>query len=170
MSASSPARSRRRPRKMVHDAPEDLRAINELIDIITAATRSPRQRDRIARATGLPLTIASIGALRVVEQGEGSSATEVAHRLGIDPSTVSRQLRPLEERGLVTRTVDETDRRVTRLSVTATGRRVLERVELSAIAQLSGALESWSVDDRALLCQLITRLNDDLLSNPEDPA
>ena len=163
-----PTRSRRRPRKLVQEVPDELRAINELIDIITAAARSPRQRDRIARATGLPLTIASIGALRVVEQGNSPSATEVAHKLGIDPSTVSRQLRPLEEQGLVTRTVDDSDRRVTRLSVTAAGRRALERVERSAIDTLASALESWSADDRALLAQLITRLNDDLTTTRLD--
>jgi DNA-binding MarR family transcriptional regulator len=163
-----PTRSRRRPRKLVHEVPDELRAINELIDIITAASRSPRQRDRIAKATGLPLTIASIGALRVVEQGSSLSATEVAHKLGIDPSTVSRQLRPLEEQGLVTRTVDETDRRVTRLGVTAAGRRVLERVERSAIDTLSSALDTWSADDRALLAQLIARLNDDLTTTRLD--
>jgi DNA-binding MarR family transcriptional regulator len=163
-----PTRSRRRPRKLVQEVPDELRAINELIDIITAAARSPRQRDRIARATGLPLTIASIGALRVVEQGDSPSATEVAHKLGIDPSTVSRQLRPLEEQGLVTRTVDGSDRRVTRLSVTAAGRRALERVERSAIDTLASALDSWSADDRALLAQLITRLNDDLTTTRLD--
>jgi DNA-binding MarR family transcriptional regulator len=163
-----PTRSRRRSRKLVQEVPDELRAINELIDIITAAARSPRQRDRIARATGLPLTIASIGALRVVEQGDSPSATEVAHKLGIDPSTVSRQLRPLEEQGLVTRTVDGSDRRVTRLSVTAAGRRALERVERSAIDTLASALESWSADDRALLAQLITRLNDDLTTTRLD--
>ena len=168
MSAPSPTRSRHRPRKLVQDIHNELRAVNELIDIITAATRSTRQRDRIARATGLPLTIASIGALRVVEQGNSPSATEVAGRLGIDPSTVSRQLRPLEEQGLVTRTVDKVDRRVTRLTVTAEGRRVLEQVERAAIEALSDALEGWSADDRALLGQLITRLNDDLLATRDD--
>ena len=169
MSAPSPTRSRRRPRKIVQDIPDELRAVNELIDIITAATRSTRQRDRIARATGLPLTIASIGALRVVEQGEAPSATDVAHRLGIDPSTVSRQLRPLEEHELVSRNVDEVDRRVTRLTVTAAGRRVLEQVERTTIEALAGALENWSTDDRELLGQLITRLNDDLLATRDEP-
>jgi DNA-binding MarR family transcriptional regulator len=164
VSASSPTRSRRRLRKIVQDVPDELRAVNELIDIITAAGRSTRQRDRISRATGLPLTIASIGALRVVEQRGSPSATEVAQRLGIDPSTVSRQLRPLEEQELVKRTVDQGDRRVTRLTVTTAGRRVLEQVERSAIDTLASALESWSADDRALLGQLITRLNNDLRS------
>jgi DNA-binding MarR family transcriptional regulator len=110
----------------------------------------------------MPLTVAQLSALRVVERGGSLSATEVAARLGVDASTISRQLRPLEDRKLVARSTDGTDRRVTRLRVTAAGRRVLGRLEASMLEAFAGALEGWSTDDRALLAGLLTRLHDDL--------
>ena len=155
--------ARRRPAARLRAVPDELRALSELVELVTAAMRSPRQRERLARATGLPLTVAQLGALRVVERGESLSATEVAARLGVDASTISRQLRPLEEHKLVARSTDDTDRRVTRLRITAAGRRVLGRLEASTLEAFSGALEGWSADDRALLGGLLTRLHDDLL-------
>jgi DNA-binding MarR family transcriptional regulator len=163
VSAAPRAPARRRAGSGGGAIPEDLRALSDLVELFTTAMRSPRQRERIARATGIPLTIAHLAALRVVERGGSLSATEVAARLGVDASTISRQLRPLEEHRLMARTTDDVDRRVTRLRVTAAGRRLLERVEVSTLEAFAGALESWSTDDRDLLARMLTRLHDDLL-------
>jgi DNA-binding MarR family transcriptional regulator len=163
VSAAPPVPARRRAKAGDRDVPDELRALGDLVELFTAAMRSPRQRERIARATGLPLTIAHLTALRVVERGGSLSATEVAARLGVDASTISRQLRPLEEQCLVARTTDDVDRRVTRLRVTTAGRQVLGRVETSTLEAFAGALDGWSNDDRALLARLLTRLHGDLL-------
>jgi DNA-binding MarR family transcriptional regulator len=160
--SAAEARVRPGPATGLRVVPDELRALSDLVELVTAAMRSPRQRDRLARATGLPLTVAQLAALRVVERGGSLSATEVAARLGVDPSTISRQLRPLEEHRLVARIADDADRRVTRLRITAAGRKVLGRLEASTLEAFAGALGSWSTDDRALLGRLLTRLHDDL--------
>jgi DNA-binding MarR family transcriptional regulator len=165
MSAATQPRVRRPPKPGLRMVPDELRALSDLVELVTAAMRSPRQRDRLAAATGLPLTVAQLTALRVVERGGSLSATEVAARLGVDASTISRQLRPLEEHRLVARTADDVDRRVTRLRITAAGRKVLGRLEASMLEAFAGALEGWSGDDRALLASLLARLHDDLLSS-----
>ena len=50
---------------------------------------------------------------------------EVAQVLAMDRTTLTANLKPLERRGLVEVTVDETDRRGRRLHLTADGRRLL---------------------------------------------
>lgn len=51
----------------------------------------------------------------------------VAEYLGLTKGTVSQTLITLEKRGLLTRTTDSTDKRVTRLSLTQEGRAVVRR-------------------------------------------
>gem|GEM_PF-2293558 len=53
--------------------------------------------------------------------------TVVSRSTGIPPSTISRLLRSLEDRGLVERAVDAKDLRRFRVSLTRTGKRVVAR-------------------------------------------
>ena len=63
----------------------------------------------------------NLGALRLIERHGPIAVTEIARRLEIDQSNASRQVRALEEQGLVARSVDPDDRRVARLGITAAG-------------------------------------------------
>lgn len=52
---------------------------------------------------------------------------QVAHVLAMDRTTLTAKLKPLERRGLVQITTDETDRRSRRISLTNEGRKLLAR-------------------------------------------
>ncbi|HZP30915.1 MAG TPA: MarR family transcriptional regulator [Acidimicrobiia bacterium] len=145
-----------------------VRALSELADLIAASARSPRQRDRIVRAARAPLTGAGLVALRAVERHGPIAVSEVARRLELDQSTASRQIRPLEEQGLVTRSVDPADRRAARLAITPKGRRLLDRVREVPLNDYAVALSDWSTDDRAVLARLLDRLRDGLLRTRAD--
>ena len=54
--------------------------------------------------------------------------TDLADLLGVDAPTVTRKVQQLERLGYVTREPDPTDRRASRIRLSATGRDVLERV------------------------------------------
>jgi DNA-binding MarR family transcriptional regulator len=110
----------------------------------------------------VPLTRAGLNALRIVERHAPVAVSELARRLGVDQSTASRQLRPLEEQRLVTRAVDDNDRRVAWLSLTPKGQRVLERTSEVWLGDYEVALADWSDDDRAILGELLDRLRTDL--------
>lgn len=56
------------------------------------------------------------------------SQRELAARMGVEGPTVVRHLDRLEHQGLIERRRDATDRRVTRISVTAAGAELLERL------------------------------------------
>ncbi len=148
----------------------DLRGIADLFDLVGASSRSARQRERLARASGLTVTGANLAALRIVDRHGPLSLTEVARRLNLDQSTASRQVRPLEEHGLVERNADPSDRRSAPLNVTADGRAVLDRVRAVMINDIEVALTGWTADDRRTLVALVERLRLGLLSNRVDES
>ena len=88
--------------------------------------------------------------------------TDLALCQGVDKSTVTPQVRRLEQRGLVKRGDDPADRRAALLTVTARGRRTCERMDAAAVAFISKALEEWPDRDRSTLATLFSRLADDL--------
>jgi DNA-binding MarR family transcriptional regulator len=143
-------------------------ALSELADLIAASARSPRQRERVLRAARVPLTGAGLVALRAVERHGPIAVSDVARRLELDQSTASRQIRPLEAEGLVTRSVDPADRRAARLAITPKGRRLLDRVREVPLNDYAVALGDWSAADRVTLAQLLDRLREGLLRTRTD--
>ena len=148
----------------------DLERIHEFTSLVIASTRSPRQRERLQRALGLSLSETNLGVLRMVRRHGPIAVSEVARRLEVDLSNASRQLRALEDQGLVTRTVDPSDRRVARVAVTAAGRRVLDRARAVALNDYAVALDDWSARDRAQLAGLLDRFRVALLATEPDES
>jgi len=146
----------------------DLERIADFTELVAASTRSPRQRDRLARAVELPITAANLAALRIVQRQGPVSVMDVARRLGLDQSTASRQLRPLEEHGLVQRSSDPSDRRIALLTVTDAGTGVLRRVREVQLNDFDVALSDWDPSDRHLLAELLERFRRDLLAARTD--
>lgn len=67
------------------------------------------------------LTIGQFGVLAQVRTGEPPSIGELAARMVMDPTTLTRTIRPLQQRGLVALAPDAADRRTRRLALTAAG-------------------------------------------------
>ena len=86
----------------------------------------------------------------------------LAELVHADPSTVSRHVTSLVERGLVTRVADETDGRASRLVVTEAGREQLEELRRRREDHLASTTAAWSEEDLAQLTTLFGRLIDDL--------
>lgn len=88
--------------------------------------------------------------------------SDVAGSLGLDLSTVSRQVRQLEDAGLLTRTPDPDDRRAALLATTAEGGALVVRMQAALAQIVASALDGWSDRDRRTLTSLLGRLADDL--------
>ncbi|WP_460525388.1 MarR family winged helix-turn-helix transcriptional regulator [Flindersiella endophytica] len=133
--------------------------------------------DDAVRDTSEALLIALMRTLRLVKRVEDQSVepsqmwllhtlqcagsvrlSELAGRLHLDASTVSRQVRALEEAGLVTRTTDPDDRRATQLAATASGHRVLQESFERRRARLAEVLQGWACDDVVAFERMLTRL------------
>jgi DNA-binding MarR family transcriptional regulator len=145
-----------------------LERIHEFMSLVIASTRSPRQRDRLQRALGLSLSETDLGALQLVHRHGPLAVSDLARRLEVDLSNASRQLRALEDQGLVARRVDPADRRVARFVVTAAGRRVLDRVRAIALNDYAVALDDWPARDRRQLASLLDRFREALLATEPD--
>ncbi len=76
--------------------------------------------------SGLRISPAGLGVLRILMAGDGLKSSDVAARGGSSPGTLTSVVNTLVREGYVERRSDEGDRRVVRLFVTDKGRQVCE--------------------------------------------
>ena len=89
---------------------------------------------------------------------DGRRQQDIADRLGLDKAAVTRSLVRLEEDGYIRRKADANDGRVTRVYLTAKGRRIqgtLEAAAESSMARLTAPLE---LSEREMLGKLLTKM------------
>lgn len=98
-------------------------------------------------------TVADAGPLRL---------SVLAERLGLDVSTVSRQVPALERAGWVVRESDPADRRAQLLQISPEGRTALEARRRAHAGVLRDALSSWTEAELQSLADSLGRLNTDL--------
>lgn len=97
---------------------------------------------------------------RLVHDGPMRSSA-LAEVMYSDPSTVSRQVTQLVDRGLVERQPDPTDGRASVLAATDEGRAVAARIRARRNEKLGQVLVDWPVDDLTEFARLMDRFVDD---------
>jgi DNA-binding MarR family transcriptional regulator len=88
--------------------------------------------------------------------------SDLATAVELDASTVSRQVKQLEDKGIVERTPDPDDGRASLIRFTAHGRKVMRDGFRRRFERIRSVLEPWDERDRAQLQTLLTRLTADL--------
>ncbi|WP_260636017.1 MarR family winged helix-turn-helix transcriptional regulator [Streptomyces angustmyceticus] len=83
----------------------------------------------------------------------------LAAGMGIDSSTVTRQVAPLVDSGLVNRATHPEDGRAVVLQLSERGRTRLEEVRTSRRALMALVTEQWSEEERTAFTTLLTRFN-----------
>ncbi|MCZ2527680.1 MarR family transcriptional regulator [Streptomyces sp. SCUT-3] len=83
----------------------------------------------------------------------------LAEGMGIDSSTVTRQVAPLVESGLVKRTTHPEDGRAVVLELSSRGTERLEEVRASRRELMEVLVGDWADEDRTVFCDLLTRFN-----------
>ncbi|TNM32691.1 MarR family winged helix-turn-helix transcriptional regulator [Streptomyces sedi] len=83
----------------------------------------------------------------------------LAGGMGIDSSTVTRQVAPLVDAGLVRRAPDPEDGRAVLLQLTPPGRERLEEVRASRRALIALLTDDWNEQERADFHALLSRFN-----------
>lgn len=99
-----------------------------------------------------------------------ATVSEVAGRLGVDPSRASRLLAEAIRQGDARREVSQQDGRRSVLALTAQGRRLAQVVRRGRQQRFGEALRGWSEHDRGELARLLTRFLDDLDAALAAPA
>ncbi|WP_346620417.1 MarR family transcriptional regulator [Blastococcus montanus] len=114
---------------------------------------------RLARELHPDLDGAAYGLLALLEDAGPLRASDLVARLGLDKSTVSRQVASLVDLGLVDRAADPEDGRAQVLSPSAEGSARLSRIRSARRARWESDLAGWPADDVATLAALLGRLN-----------
>ncbi|MEV6809806.1 MarR family winged helix-turn-helix transcriptional regulator [Streptomyces sp. NPDC017248] len=86
----------------------------------------------------------------------------LAASMGIDSSTVTRQVAPLVDSGLVKRTSHPEDGRAVVLQLSPRGTARLEEVRSSRRRLMDELTHDWAPAEREQFCALLTRFNDAL--------
>src|SRR5436305_3879310 len=99
----------------------------------------------------LGLTTALFALLNVLGAREGAIQQELSSVMGIDPSTMVSLIDELETKGLATRRRHPQDRRAWGVTITARGRRTLERARGLALQVEDDVLGGLSAAERRRL-------------------
>ncbi len=114
---------------------------------------------RLARELHPDLDGAAYGLLALLQDAGPLRASDLVTRLGLDKSTVSRQIASLVELGLVDRAPDPVDGRAQVLTPSAEGSSRLARIREARRARWEADLGDWPADDIVVLGELLGRLN-----------
>jgi DNA-binding MarR family transcriptional regulator len=125
--------------------------MTQLMDRIRLAYRD------LALAVDPALPPFGLKILRLIERQGPVTSGGIAEALAVDPSTVSRQLRQLEELGLAEAGIDPADRRARIIDLTAEGRRRMADLGPQR-EQLSRFLNTWDADDLRRFAGYLDRL------------
>jgi DNA-binding MarR family transcriptional regulator len=114
---------------------------------------------RLAAELHPDLDGAAYGLLALLEDAGPLRAGDLVSRLGLDKSTVSRQVWSLVDLGLVDRAADPVDGRAQVLAPSAEGSARLARIREARRARWEADLGHWPAADVATLGALLARLN-----------
>ena len=121
---------------------------------------------RECRALGLTegLCAGDYAFLNAVGESAGDCAVmaEAARRLGINPSTATRQVNRLLAGGLVTKSAAPDDERRYEIRLTPSGRALLERMEARLYAAVQTAFESVTGEELQTVFRFMEKYNGSL--------
>ena len=130
----------------------------ELGELLMRATRGLRRR-WAAALEPWDLSPHHARALQVVGDLGGPRLGTVAERLRIAPRSATEVIDALEERGLVERAPDDSDRRAICVALTAHGRALLAEVDAARTAAGADHFASLTADERTDLAKLLEKLD-----------
>jgi DNA-binding MarR family transcriptional regulator len=140
-------------------ADTDARArLADAVGVFVRQVTRPGNFDRMSERAGISVERTGFPILRAVENGP-VRVSVLAAELGVDLSTMSRQVRALQDAGLLTRSADPDDGRAAVLALSAEGEEVLDRVRASRRSLIAEQLTGWDEADIELLADLLGRLN-----------
>jgi DNA-binding MarR family transcriptional regulator len=149
------------------DASSAQRVQQAFVQLMRWAQRGDVRRSLLG-ATAETLSTNDITLLRTVIANEPVRVSDLAAWQGVDKSTVTPQVRRLEERGFLTRQGDPADKRAALLTATDQGRRKLEEIDEVGVHLFQTVLDGWSDTDQRALAGLMRRLADDLADVPQN--
>jgi len=120
---------------------------------------STRLARRLRQEGGTGLTPSQLSALAAVHNSGPLTLGELADHERVAPSSTTKCVAKLEADGLLQRTPDPTDRRVTRVSTTKTGRAVIAETRRRKTTWLTARIRELEPGDQARLADALDALD-----------
>jgi DNA-binding MarR family transcriptional regulator len=136
----------------------NLREVDTALTRIGRVVYSRRASARRERRSGVTLSPTAVSTLAAIYRLGPARLSAVAEHLDLEPSRVSREVRPLVDAGLVRQEADPDDRRAILLVATPPGRRAFESYRRAADEILAESLRDWDERDLSALAAMLTRL------------
>ncbi|MFE0447750.1 MarR family winged helix-turn-helix transcriptional regulator [Streptomyces sp. PDY-4] len=149
-------------------AAAEVAEIERALHRITYLSTRARQHERLMALAGVPLDRAAVALMRKMADAEPMRPGELAARMGVEASHVTRTVQQLQKSGHVTRVPDPDDRRAQRIELTDAGREAIVRVREAGVRGMQVALADWSPDDLRQLATLFHRMVDDFFAHSSD--
>ena len=96
--------------------------------------------------------------LAVLAENEGVSSRELSELLDIRPSSLTEMLTRMESEGLVIRTTDPDDRRVSRVSLTDKGRELAAKMKAEHEERVARTNACFTEEEAKTFCRMCERL------------
>lgn len=143
--------------------------INRENDVILAVLKLSRAMRRCPPDPGkLPFPPAIGRLLECVAANNNVSSRELCEMLDVRPSSLSEMMARAESEGWITRTVDEEDRRIQRVSLSEKGGEAVSRMREAREADYEKKTACFTEDEKAQFCALSNRLSDHMESLAAD--
>lgn len=137
-------------------------AVEQAFTALSRRATLPQMRMRLVAQVGAPIEPGLYPLLRRVGQWGPIRTSDLAARIGLDVSTVSRQLAGLEKAGLVIRGTDPDDKRAALLKLSGEGKRIVTKIQRARREMMDDALAAWSIEDVERLAELLEQFADAL--------
>ena len=142
-------------------------------DVILACLKLARAMRRIPperREYPFPPAVGRL--LDCAAKNPGVSSRELCDILDVRPSSLSEMLSRAEADGFITRTVDEADRRVQRISLSAKGQKAVTEMETARNLEAQKMTSALTDEEKEQFCALCDKLSSHMerlaLDLPED--
>lgn len=138
--------------------PGDLGHLTDLADLVSRLRRAMRRAARVRQPT-MPLSVAQLELMSLVEEHPGARPGDLAALLRLAPNSVSTLANALLVEGMLERSAGATDRRTARLTLTSEGVRLVRQWRETNSLLLHRALAMLDADDRAVLARALPVLD-----------
>jgi DNA-binding MarR family transcriptional regulator len=141
-------------------------------DIELELLKLVRHLDTFGRRCSLYVRVDRAGYLvmRTLDALGPASANGLARALGLDASTVTRQITALERQGYVARRANPADGRSCTIALTPEGAQIMHEVERERREQIRLLVSDWDEGGQAGLSSSLSRLNAALVDSASQPA
>ncbi len=116
-----------------------------------------RMYNTYAARFGITMAVGHV--LLNIDIDNGTPATKIAPMLGMEPRSLVRMLRTLEEKGLITRETDKLDRRFVRILLTEEGKKKRELSREGVITFNNMVRERIPLEKLAVFFEVINDIN-----------